>query len=67
MSERIRIIWPEVRTVPASEILAWASDAIANGQLESDYQDAADAGDVVECALALHHAGLITLPEDFQG
>lgn len=56
---RIRIIWPEARYVPASQLRLWFQDAIDNGELEADAVDGSDS--LEHICRELDHAGVITL------
>lgn len=55
------MIWPERRAVSESQIIVWASDAIANKEINEEFSTAVESGDAMTCAEALHEAGLITL------
>jgi hypothetical protein len=37
--ERVALVYPEERSVPASQIFAWHSDAVANGEVEKHTSD----------------------------
>lgn len=52
-----QIVWPERRYVSEKQIRVWYSDAIENGEID---KPGCEPG-VVEMALALSGAGLITL------
>jgi hypothetical protein len=61
--DRFYIIWPEKRFVAAGEIKTWYEDAVANGEIDSEYEGLSD--DEVEImADALHQAGAITLGKE---
>jgi hypothetical protein len=49
------LLYPEKRTVSATQILSWARDAEANGKIEGGFE-----GDVFAAAEQLEDAGLIT-------
>lgn len=52
-----KIVYPEPRTVNATLMRSWASDAMANGEIASGL----DLDDPRACAEALHESGAITL------
>lgn len=64
MSDVIRILWPDRRTVDAATIVGWALDARANEELgDPQITDDELRADPAFAAHALDQAGLITLAE----
>lgn len=59
--QTIRIIWPEVKSVPVSKIAGWYADEVANGNIGEDRLGLTDP---YEQALALDDSGFITLRMD---
>jgi hypothetical protein len=51
------LLYPERRSVTPETILTWASDAVANGEIDQAW----DEGNARQAAAALHEAGIITL------
>jgi hypothetical protein len=52
-----KIIWPDERELTEEQVKSWASDAVANGELDASVVDLTDA---LSCIEALDAEGLIT-------
>jgi hypothetical protein len=61
---RIRIVWPEARYVPESQIRLWFSDAITNGEIKAHVISASES--LEEICRELEHAALITLHREWK-
>lgn len=60
MTERhVRIVWPEARYVPESQLRLWFQDAIDNGEIEADMIDGSDS--LEHACRELNYCGTITL------
>jgi hypothetical protein len=56
MTYFIATVWPERRLVPADTIARWYTDAVANQEIAPPFTE-----NVLEQAIALHDAGIITM------
>jgi hypothetical protein len=54
---KIHILYPDDRMVPGSQIMSWAEDAFANGEIDHKPEDLFDA------IAMLNDAGIITTTE----